>query len=481
MQTNKDEIFRDILKNLREENLAIFAGAGMSLDSGYVNWSDLLRPIANELELNIEKEFDLVALAQYHCNEFLSRSKINQILIDEFSQNVTSSKKHDILARLPINTYWTTNYDKLIEKTIETSGKVPDIKYTNSHLSYTKPNRDVVIYKMHGDVEHPESAIITRDDYESYHRKMEPFFTALAGDLVSKTFLFIGFSFTDPNLDYILGRVRQTYGKDRRRHYCFIRKVKKKENEDNAEYDYRIKKQHLFIKDLRRFNIISILIDEYLEIENFLEELEKTYRRDCVFISGAAHEYGKWDRNDAERFVYRLSKAIIANDFKIVSGFGLGIGSMVISGALEEIYGNLVKHSKDDLILKPFPQKVYGDLGKSEMWYNYRNDMISYAGVAIFLFGNKFEDDKVIKSNGMREEFIIAKEKGLFLLPIGITGYISEDFQNEIQSNFNEFYPDINQILETKLRNLYQNNNIENVDEIISNIIDILKIIRNPF
>lgn len=51
---NKDVAFKDILKNLREENLAIFAGAGMSAKAGFVSWSELMKPIADELELEIE-------------------------------------------------------------------------------------------------------------------------------------------------------------------------------------------------------------------------------------------------------------------------------------------------------------------------------------------------------------------------------------------------------------------------------------------
>lgn len=473
MGISKEVAFRDILKNLREENLAIFAGAGMSVDSGYVNWSHLLRPIASELDLKIEKEYDLVALAQYHYNKFSSRGKINQILIDEFSDNAISTENHKILARLPIETFWTTNYDRLIEKTLEDVGKRPDVKYTVNQLAYTKSKRDVVIYKMHGDVEHPENAILIKDDYESYHQVMQPFLTALAGDLVSKTFLFIGFSFTDPNLDYILSRVRLAYGDNQRRHYCFIRKVKLGKNEDPAEYDYRNKKQDFFIQDLKRFNIVSILIDEYSEITDFLRALEKSYRRNCVFISGAAHEYGKWGNKESERFIYKLSKSIIANGFRIVSGFGLGVGSAVISGALEEIYNDLKRHSKEDLILKPFPQKVYGQVEKTEMWYKYRNDMISYAGIAIFIFGNKLENGVVVESSGMREEFIIAKEKGLFLLPIGATGYISEQFSDELSSNFDEFYPGINKDIRTKLAELNDIN--KSPDQIISVVIDILK------
>jgi len=42
--------------------------------------------------------------------------------------------------------------------------------------------------------------VLTRDDYEQYHLEQSrgPFVTALSGDLVEKTFLFLGFSFTDP-------------------------------------------------------------------------------------------------------------------------------------------------------------------------------------------------------------------------------------------------------------------------------------------
>ena len=66
--------------------------------------------------------------------------------------------------------------------------KVADVKYTVNHLSTTKVKRDAVVYKMHGDVEHPSDAILIKDDYESYFRKMEPYITALSGDLVSKHF-----------------------------------------------------------------------------------------------------------------------------------------------------------------------------------------------------------------------------------------------------------------------------------------------------
>lgn len=112
----RQRVVSELLKDLAEDNLAVFAGAGLSASAGFVSWSELLRPIAEELELEIEKETDFVALAQYHCNSNLAnRGRLNQLLINELSDEATITENHKILARLPISTFWTTNYDKLIE------------------------------------------------------------------------------------------------------------------------------------------------------------------------------------------------------------------------------------------------------------------------------------------------------------------------------------------------------------------------------
>src|SRR5690606_13570384 len=95
------------VKELEEENVAIFAGAGLSVAAGYVDWKNLLAPIAEDIGLDIEKENDLVSLAQYHCNKYRgNRHVLNQLLIDEFCRNLSITQNHRILARLPIRTFW---------------------------------------------------------------------------------------------------------------------------------------------------------------------------------------------------------------------------------------------------------------------------------------------------------------------------------------------------------------------------------------
>ncbi|WP_114767259.1 SIR2 family protein [Vibrio rhodolitus] len=435
-EREKARLVKELLDAIENRNLAVFAGAGLSIPAGYVNWKQLLQPIADELDLDINREENnLVQLAQYHCNVNQSnRGKINQLLVNEFSQMASLTENHKILARLPVETFWTTNYDRMIESALLDAGKTPDVKYNNKQLAITVPKRDAIVYKMHGDVEHPSEAILTKDDYESYHVKMQPFLNALSGDLISKTFLFLGFSFTDPNLDYILSRVRIAYSRDQRPHYCLLKNLTKDQDESDADFEYRERKQELFIQDLLRFGIKSVMVDEYSEITAVLQTLEMKTKSRSIFISGAANDYAPYEKAESEKFVYELSKDLISSGYRVVSGFGLGIGSSVISGALESLYMSGNKLDDNQLLLRPFPQNQIGKTDLKLLWRKYREDMISYAGIAIFLFGNKLVEGNVILSDGMREEYEIAQNQGLFVVPVGATGSMAEVLWTELKS-----------------------------------------------
>jgi hypothetical protein len=469
------EIFiNKFLKELEEENAAIFAGAGLSVGAGFVNWRELLRPIAEQLHLDVDKEHDLVSVAQYHCNHHCgNRHELNQLLIDEFCRDHTLTENHRILARLPIRTFWTTNYDRLIEKALQEAGRVPDVKYTVSQLAHTRAKRDSIVYKMHGDVEHPHDAILTKDDYERYHLTREPFITALSGDLVSKTFLFLGFSFTDPNLDYILSRIRINFPRDGRKHYCIAKKQERKSSETDTDYQYALLKQELVIKDLQRFNVQTLLVDHYADITTILQALESRYRRKTILISGSAHEYGHFPT--AERFIQELSGTLIKNGYKIVSGFGLGVGSHVITGALQQIYEKQGKQLHDQLVLRPFPQ---GDEAVQRQWEAYRQDMVSYAGVAIFIFGNKLNPtgNDITLANGVKREFDIAKELGLKVIPVGSSGYMAKKLWKELMKDFDAFYP--NQSLELKQAFDKLGQEVNSPDNLIAQILDTLNLIE---
>src|SRR6266446_74059 len=289
---SESTFIREFTRELHNRNTAIFAGAGLSMASGYVDWKGLLKPLITDLGLDPEEEDDLVTLAQYHCNQAGgNKARLTQTIFDHFAQTRTPTANHSILARLPIHTYWTTNYDKLIEQSLVEAKKVPDVKYTLKQLAVTRLDRDAVVYKMHGDVDHSGDAIISKDDYEAYPVKMSAFVSALRGDLIEKTFLFLGFSFTDPNIDYILSRVRVQYEQHARHHYCIQKNVSKHTDEILEAFKRRELKQHYFIRDLKRFGVQTVLVNDYPDITKLLQAVTAQYKRSSILISVAAETY----------------------------------------------------------------------------------------------------------------------------------------------------------------------------------------------
>lgn len=432
-----ESFIRDFVKYLSEGNAAIFAGAGLSRGAGFVDWKELLREIAKDLGLNIDEEYDLISIAQYHVND-RGPDKIKSKILAEFSDDIDLTENHKILARLPISTYWTTNYDHLIERALKGEHKIADAKCSIDQLLTTRPRRDAVIYKMHGDVDHPAYAVITKEDYQVYHYSHEPFVTLLNGDLLSKNFLFLGFSFTDPNLDYVLSRVKLRHGKNTRTHYCFIRRhcIGDADCPDQDILEYKQRKQKLFVDDLWRYRIKALLIDDHEDITTILREIEKRFKKRTVFISGSAVDYGSMDHEQAQGFIHKLSKALIKGGYRVINGFGWGVGSAVINGALEAMYERPDKYTDDQLITRPFPQFKTGNKELPELWTEYRQRMLSESGVAIYLFGNKMQKGKIIDAPGVRQEYDIAEQQGVVSIPIGATGFMAEQIYAEVMENY---------------------------------------------
>jgi len=470
MITSKDKLLKQFTAAIREGNAAIFAGAGLSRASGFADWKGFLRPLAEEIGLDVEKETDLLSVAQYYKNELGSRANLNQEILNAFNTQTGENENIEIITRLPISTYWTTNYDRLIEKGLERAGKKADVKIGSDQLATTKFGRDAIVYKMHGDVEHPANAVLTKDDYVLYEKKRPLFRTVLKGDLISKKFLFIGFSFEDPNLDYILNQIHALIDENIADHYCFFRRVQRHDYGSDKDYGYEKAKQELRIRDLARYGIQTVLLDDYSEITEILRDIEFAVKQNNVFISGSAVHYASWGTDRAEELAYKLSEALIKNDFKITSGFGLGIGSSIVNGALTEIYQSKYKHTDEYLCLRPFPQGIKDPAERQKVFTQYRKDMITDTGTAIFLFGNKrdpSDPSKIIEAPGCWEEFEMAKDNKNIIVPVGSTGYVAKKILDEIKADIGdyEYLKDHIGVLETEIE----------IDKLVETIITIIK------
>lgn len=470
MSISKEELIRKYTIAIKEGNAAIFGGAGLSRPSGYVDWKGLLRPLAKDINLDVEKENDLLSVAQYYRNQRGTRHGINQALLSAFAKHAETNENIRIITRLPIFTYWTTNYDELIENGIREANRNPDVKFDSSQLHIAKPHRDAIVYKMHGDINQPSKAVLTKEDYELFELHRPLFRTALKGDLVSKVFLFIGFSFSDPNLDYVLSQIRSLLGDDVAEHYCFSRRVQEFDYSDSDDYVYARGKQEMQEENLRNYGIQTVFVDSYEEITEILREIESRWKQNNVFISGSISDfYDPWNRIKVEELASKLAGALVRKEFRITTGFGLGLGSSIINGALNVVYSEKFRHTDDYLCIRPFPQNISDPNDRATRWKEYREDMLGETGISIFMFGNKhdYSSDSTVIADGCLQEFEIAKEKGNIIIPIGSTGYAAKHILDIVKKDLDSY-----SYLRDFIPQLETETDVNRIVSLVINIID---------
>ncbi|MBX3155297.1 MAG: SIR2 family protein [Deltaproteobacteria bacterium] len=445
MPIAQQSFLNSFLKALEEGTAAVFAGAGLSKPSGFVDWRALLADIIRDLKLDPGAENNLVAAAQYSVNERAgNRGHLNQLLIEEFTKDATPNKNHELLARLPIDTIWTTNYDTMIEHALGAEYKRVDVKHRPEQLATSMPGRHVTLYKMHGDISAPDQAVLVKEDYETYEASRQLFSFKLQGDLVSKTFLFIGFSFTDPNIDYLLSRIRGLMGKNVREHYCFLKHVDPPSEDSpaaKAEFEYNKRRQELLVGDLKRYGIRTLLLNSYGEITTLLGELNNLVYRKNVFVSGSAADPDPLGEQRLAELCYALGKSVIQSGKNITSGMGVGVGGDIVLGALESLYRLRGGRVDERLTLRPFPQEAPEGMTLPEVWRRYREEMLAHAGPVVFIAGNKVVDGQVIIANGCLEEFEIAKALRRTPIPIGCTGHAAAQIWSEVSNAVGTYFP----------------------------------------
>ena len=76
MPISKEELIRNYTIAIRDGNAAVFGGAGLSRASGFVDWKELLRPLATDIGLDIDKENDYLSVAQFYRNKRSTRGGI---------------------------------------------------------------------------------------------------------------------------------------------------------------------------------------------------------------------------------------------------------------------------------------------------------------------------------------------------------------------------------------------------------------------
>jgi hypothetical protein len=163
-----------------------------------------------------------------------------------------------------------------------------------------------------------------------------------------------------------------------------------------------------------------------------------TGKRKTIFISGSAYEYGHFG-DTGKDFIRDLSKRLLKNNLRLISGFGAGVGNYIIEGAMEIAYLEKQEKITDQLLVFPFPANHH-ESDMAGLKNIYREEMITKAESAIFLFGNKLEEISIREADGMLHEFEIASAAHLQLVPVGACGYISEKLWKKLIGHYDDYF-----------------------------------------
>jgi hypothetical protein len=432
----ESDFFKGYAKALENGAAALFVGAGLSMGAGFPDWRALLSGPAEEIDLDASRETDLPAVAQFYVNRFAaSRGALGQLVRETFQRRVAIPENQRILARLPVPHVWTTNYDQLLERAWEIHGKRLDVKSRNADLTSSDPEADAILYKMHGTVEHPDDIVLTRDDYELYAKGRPGFFQILGSDLITHTFLFLGLSFTDPNLGYLMGALRASFQSAARQHYTILKR---------PAGDYEAKRFRLFTDDLHRYGIRTLVVDDHAGITRVLQQLERCYAQKNVFVSGSyPEEAGDADeRGFVRQVAHDVGKLIGRRGLNLVSGFGRVVGPSAVAGLIDA--GPSGEHHPLSsvalarrLAVRPIPNVTPEGISLDAFKRGYREDMIAQSGVMIVVGGLR----RGVDSPGVLDEFEMAVAQKRIVLPIAATGHAARTVYDRLLERPAELLP----------------------------------------
>jgi hypothetical protein len=125
--------------------------------------------------------------------------------------DLKTSKIHQALAKMKASrTFYTTNYDDFLERTLIALG-INTTVIADEH-SITSVSDHVQVVKFHGDFNHPSKMVLSESDYERRLRLESEMDIKLQSDVLGRAVIFVGYSFKDPNIGYLFRLIADKFG-----------------------------------------------------------------------------------------------------------------------------------------------------------------------------------------------------------------------------------------------------------------------------
>lgn len=267
---------------IRARRAAVFVGAGISQSSGLPSWDELLAPLREAAKVPATVT-DPTLVAEYARQE-LHETVVERLMLDELKRS-SSAAPSDALVQLltmDVTDIWTTNFDTLIEDA------APHLERIIVEDDYSKTQSSFAhrLTKLHGslargsdgELSWKDKPVFTRSDFEKFERKHPLKWAMLRAQFLTSSFLFLGFSFSDPNISALMKIVRSLPGRIQRLPHFAVMK-RPTEAGERREFE-------LFSRDLEQAGILAVAIDDFDEIPGLLRRLGRHALPPNLFVAG---------------------------------------------------------------------------------------------------------------------------------------------------------------------------------------------------
>jgi hypothetical protein len=199
-------VAEDLGERARAGELAVFLGAGVSAAAGLPTWERLLDELAGRAGLDDELRGGLSGLPPQDAAALLARALGRESLTAYVQSRFgpgAYSLAHALIAGLPVREYVTTNYDPLVEQAAADIGRPLRVL----PFDEAAPGAPWLL-KLHGDAAHPDSIVLTREQYLEFGDHRSALAGVLQSLLLTRHVLFVGTSMLDDDLIRIAHQVR---------------------------------------------------------------------------------------------------------------------------------------------------------------------------------------------------------------------------------------------------------------------------------
>lgn len=259
----------DVKSHIARNSLVLFAGSGVSANLGLPPWGGLIDKMAGDIDFDsamFKAMGEFPALAEYYEITKGGRSELVDWMRTEWhssSISTLSSAIHDHIVRCNFPRIYTTNYDHWLERSYSERGlpyeRIVDIR----DLPKMATNGPRIV-KFHGDLDRPDTMILTESDYASRMSLDSELDIQFRSDTFQRGVLFVGYSLSDRNLRYILHKLRQirsrfSAGPDFPHSYLFTHRVNHVEQALLSQWNIKV--------------IVSSELDPSAALEGFLSSI----------------------------------------------------------------------------------------------------------------------------------------------------------------------------------------------------------------